>query len=248
MARDTTVLLIEGDPAAADLIRDVLEASGYRVWWAEGGTAGQAMFNQVQPSLVILNTLLPDADGLVLCADLRAQSDVPIIVCSATGEKRDTILALKLGADDVIPIPFMRDDVLARVEAVLRRARREEPEAVPAPTAQPATQPPRVARMGALTVDHSGHQVKLGAREVGLTPTEYRLLTALLSHPGKVLSRQELAQMLWGDQDRGADQRLQVHVYRLRVKLREAQAETGLPTPRVMAMRGAGVKIEQPTA
>ena len=237
MARDTTILLIEDDPLVANLIRDVLEANGYRVWWVGGGAAGKAMLDQVQPNLVILDLMLPDADGLVLCAELRERrADVPIVVCSATPLKRDAILALKLGADDFIPKPFAVEELRARVEAVLRRA------------SQPIPQPPRVTRLGALAIDHGRHRVHVGTREIALTHAEYRLLAGLLSRPNEVLSRQDLAQVMWGSEEASIGRAIDVYVYRLRTKLREAEAETGLSAPPVVTVRGAGFKAEQRAA
>ena len=256
MARDTagagaTILMVEDDPAVAELMADVLESSAYRVQRAEGGGEAKAMLDQVHPNLIILDLMLPDADGLVLCADLRQRADIPIIICSATPEKRDSILAFKLGADDFIPKPFVVEELVARVQAVLRRSgqgdSRRAAEPAPPPAAPPS-QPPqaRVDRVGELTVDHSRRHVQLGSRDIVLTPTEYRLLTALLSRPDEVLSRRELAQVVWGSAEASVGRSIDVHVHRLRAKLREAQEETGLPAPRVVAIRGFGYKLVRP--
>ena len=242
-----TILLIEDDPGIADLIRDVLEASGYRVWWAEGGTAGQALFDQARPDLVILDLRLPDADGLALCAALRKRSDVPIIVCSGTPLKQDTLLAFERGADDFIPKPFVVDELRVRVEAVLRRTGYREAQHTPGPAAQPAPQRPRVDRIGELTIDHTRHRTHLGAREIALTATEHHLLQALVSRPDEVLSRRELAQVVWGSEEASIGRSIDVHVHRLRAKLRQAQEETGLPAPRVVAIRGFGYKLVRPS-
>src|SRR5439155_11193377 len=101
-----TILLIEDDPEIALMLRDILEGHGYRVEHAENGAEGEEMVQRLRPDLVILDLMLPDADGLVLCANLKARADVPIIICSATVRKRDAILGFKLGADDFIPKPF----------------------------------------------------------------------------------------------------------------------------------------------
>ena len=255
MARDTagagaTILLVEDDPAVAELMADVLESSAYQVQRAEGGGEAKAMLDQVHPNLIILDLMLPDADGLVLCADLRQRADIPIIICSATPEKRDSILAFKLGADDFIPKPFVVEELVARVQAVLRRSGQGDSRRATEPAPPPATPPSpsqphqaRVDRVGELTVDHSRRHVQLGSHDIVLTPTEYRLLTALLSRPDEVLSRQELAQMVWGHQEASIGRSIDVHIHRLRAKLEDAQAHTGLPAPPVVSVRGFGYKI-----
>ena len=102
----TTIMLVEDDAAVAQTLTDALEASGYRVWLAETGADAKTLLEQTRPDLVILDLMLPDVDGLVLCSGLKGTADVPIIICSATPQKRDAILGLKLGADDFVAKPF----------------------------------------------------------------------------------------------------------------------------------------------
>src|SRR5437016_734892 len=101
-----TIMLVEDDQAAAQTLRAALESSGYGVWLVETGAAAKQMLEQTQPDLIILDVILPDVDGLVLCACLKSLADVPVVICGASPEKRDVILGLKLGADDFIPKPF----------------------------------------------------------------------------------------------------------------------------------------------
>src|SRR6266480_3927360 len=117
----TTIMLVEDDHAVAQTLTDALESSGYRVWLAETGMDAKTLLEQTRPDLIILDLMLPDVDGLVLCSGLKAIADVPIVICSATPQKRDAILGLKLGADDFIAKPFDIYELEARVEAVLRR-------------------------------------------------------------------------------------------------------------------------------
>src|SRR5437899_1741611 len=117
-----TVLLVEDDHDVARTLADVLESSGYRVLEAPDGATAEVLVAQEHPDLVVLDLMLPDVDGLVLCGSIKALADVPIIICSATTRKRDTVLGFKLGADDFIPKPFDIYEFEARVEAVLRRA------------------------------------------------------------------------------------------------------------------------------
>src|SRR5438270_13267407 len=115
--RGATILLVEDDPEIAQTLRDVLDSRGYQTAQAENGAAAEEMLEEVRPDLVIMDLMLPDADGLVLTATLKAKMDVPIIICSGTARKRDAVLGFKLGADDFIPKPFEPAELEARVEA-----------------------------------------------------------------------------------------------------------------------------------
>jgi two-component system response regulator MtrA len=226
-------MLVEDDPAVAQTLTDALESSGYRVWHAENGADARTLLEQAHPDLIILDLMLPDVDGLVLCSGLKAIADVPIIICSATPQKRDAILGLKLGADDFVPKPFDIYELEARVEAVLRRT--SQPRS--AEPAQPA--PPDHIRVGNLVIDRSRRRVTLGNEQIQLTPTEYRLVSALASRPDEILSRDELAQLVWGYQDASSGRTIDVHIRRLRVKLSGA----AVPAPAIVSVRGFGYKM-----
>ena len=228
----TTIMLVEDDPAIAQTLADALGSSNYRVWHAENGADARALLEQTRPDLILLDLMLPDVDGLVLCSGLKSIADVPIIICSATPQKRDAILGLKLGADDFVAKPFDIYELEARVEAVLRRvsqARHVEPSA-------PAADHIRV---GDLLIDRSRRRVTLGGEAIQLTPTEYRLVSALASRPDEILSRDELAQLVWGYQDASSGRTIDVHIRRLRVKLSQGP----VPAPAIVAVRGFGYKI-----
>jgi two-component system response regulator MtrA len=225
------VLVIEDEPAMRNMLRDVLETSGYQVWIAETGTQAKEMIREVRPDLVILDLMLPDADGLVLCAALKARANVPIIICSATNRRRDAVLALHLGADDFVAKPFDIYDLEARVEAVLRRSAQQKP-------ARPVAEPDQY-RVGELVIDRTRRHVVLGTSELQLTPTEYRLLCTLASRPDEVFSRDELAQHVWGYQDASSGRAIDVHIRRLRVKLDSVD----IPPPPIISVRGFGYKI-----
>src|SRR5919202_7003102 len=115
------VLVVDDDLEFADVLREILVSAGYRVAHARSGVEARAMLDHVQPRLIILDLMLPDVDGLVLCSMLKARAAVPIVVCSGTGRRRDAVLSLKLGADDFVAKPFNPDVLLARIEAILRR-------------------------------------------------------------------------------------------------------------------------------
>jgi DNA-binding response OmpR family regulator len=255
--RGATILLVEDDPEIALTLRDILEARGYQTIRADSGAAAEELVGQVRPDLIILDLLLPDADGLVLTANLKARMDVPIIVCSATVRKRDSVLSFKLGADDFIAKPFEPAELEARVEAVLRRVAMSRaaagenhqpvgpgglaaPMSLPEPggVASRAAGPDHI-RLGHLEIDNSRRSVTLGSRSIPVTPTEYRLLRALASRPEQVLSREELAEQVWGYQDSGISRAMDVHMRRLRAKL----AEGPVPAPPIVSVRGFGFKI-----
>jgi len=228
----TTILVVEDDHAVAQTLTDALESSGYRVWLAETGSDARTLLEQTRPDLIILDLILPDVDGLVLCSGLKALVDVPIVICSATQQKRDAILGLKLGADDFISKPFDIYELEARVEAVLRRTMHTR-------TADVAPSPPDHIRVGELVIDRSRRRVTLGGEAIQLTPTEYRLVSALASRPDEILSRDDLATIVWGYQDASSGRTIDVHIRRLRVKLSGGP----VPAPAIVAVRGFGYKM-----
>ena len=228
----TTIMLVEDDPAVARTLTDALEPSGYRLWLAETGADAKTLLEQTRPDLIILDLMLPDVDGLVLCSGLKAIADVPIVICSATSQKRDAILGLKLGADDFIAKPFDIYELEARVEAVLRRTTQSR-------NAEPSTALPDHIRIGELVIDRSRRRVTLGNAPIQLTPTEYRLVSALASRPDEILSRDDLATLVWGYQDASSGRTIDVHIRRLRVKLSSGP----VPAPAIVAVRGFGYKM-----
>jgi DNA-binding response OmpR family regulator len=227
----TSVLVVEDNPATARALTELLESNGYEVTVAEDGAAAKTLLDEVAPDLVILDLMLPDVDGLVLCADLKARMDVPIIVCSGTNRKRDGTLALRLGADDFVSKPFDIYDLEARVEAVLRRSSR--------PRVERSTSAPDHLQIGELVISRSKRHVTLGGRELQVTPTEYRLLCALASRADDVVTRDELAQHVWGYEDASSGRAIDVHIRRLRIKLESA----AVPPPRITSVRGLGYKM-----
>lgn len=232
-----TIMMVEDDPAIAQSLTDVLETSNYCVWHAENGADAKAMLEERQPDLIILDLMLPDMDGLVLCSALKALADIPIVICSATPQKRDAILGLKLGADDFIAKPFDIYELEARLEAVLRRSGHSHAPTAVAP-ASSATLSDQL-HVGDLVVDRSRRRVTLGGTTIQLTPTEYRLVSVLASRPDEVFSRDELAQLVWGYQDASSGRTIDVHIRRLRVKL----ASGPVLSPSIVSVRGFGYKI-----
>ena len=228
-----SVLLVEDDLSVALMLTDRLEAKGYSVGHAINGAEAESMVGEIRPDLIILDLMLPDTNGLVLCADLKAKPEVPIIIFSATKRKDDPVVGVKLGADDFVAKPFSVDELLARIETALRRGPQQATTESPHPRGG--------QRIGELVIDQARCQVALGGGLLRLTPTEYRLLCAVASRPDEVFSREELAKRVWGYHDVGVGLSLDVHMRRLRTKL-NAGAVT---PPPLVTVRGFGYKIVQ---
>ena len=224
------ILLVEDDPEMARSLSRALESSGYRVALAGTGSEARLLIEQVHPDLLILDLGLPDTDGLVLTTAFKTLTNAPIIICSARQGQVDKVLGLKLGADDFVAKPFELDDLEARIETVLRRASRvREVPAVPADQ----------IRIDDLVISQSRGTVLLAGHPVHLTPTEYRLLVALTGRPDEVFSRAMLGKLVWGYEDIGTSHLIDVHIGRLRLKLRRASSSG----PVIVTVRGKGYKI-----
>jgi DNA-binding response OmpR family regulator len=224
------ILLVEDDPDTARSLSKALESSGYRVTAVDTGAEARSIIEHVHPDLILLDLMLPDTDGLVLTTALKTLTNAPIIICSARQEQVDRVLGLKLGADDFVAKPFDLDELEARIEAVLRRASRVR---------EAPTTPPDQIRVDELLISQSRGTVTLSGQTVHLTPTEYRLLVALASRPEEVLSRETLGQLVWGYQDLGTGHLIDVHIGRLRLKLRKASRSS----PVIVTVRGKGYTI-----
>jgi DNA-binding response OmpR family regulator len=233
-----TILLVEDDVQTAETLSAILTENGYSVWHAEDGAAARSMLEEARPDLVVLDLMLPDTDGLVLCSTLKSIADVPIVICSGTVRKRDTILGFKLGADDFISKPFDVAEFEARIQAVLRR--RAAAKAAQSSAGQPADQ----ISVGPLAIDRARSRVTLGSQTIHLTRTEFRILQALAARPDEILSRDELSQMLWGRPEPPGSRAIDMHVRRLRVKLDQSQE----PAPPIVSVRGFGYKLVPPDA
>jgi DNA-binding response OmpR family regulator len=226
-----TILVVDDDAAITFVLTNLLESAGYQVREAATGTAARALVELIRPDLIILDLVLSDEDGLVLCSMLKNLVDVPILVCSGTRRRRDAFLSLKLGADDFIAKPFEVYDLLARVEVLLRRAAQQR-------LGEAISQPGPI-RIGELSIDHALHKVLLAGALLQLTPTEYRLLSVLAARPEQVVPRDALAKLVWGDANTGTSRTIDVHVGRLRVKL----SQGGRPAPQIVSVRGFGYKL-----
>jgi DNA-binding response OmpR family regulator len=232
VASSSNILLVEDDHILALMLRDRLTAQGYCVWHAQSGAEAELLVGEVLPDLIIIDLMLPDTHGLVLCAKLSERQDAPIIICSGTRRKDDAVLGLKLGAVDFIAKPFSGDELEQRVAGALRRA------AANPTRANAASSGTRV--VGPLAIDEDRCQVTLAGEDVRATPTEYRLLRLLAERANRVVSRKELAEEVWGYHDPAAEHTLDVHLRRLRGKLKAGP----VPAPALSTVRGFGYLLK----
>ncbi len=202
------ILVIEDEAQYRFLIQLNLEASGYSVELAENARVGLARVTDAAPDLVLLDVMLPDFDGIELCRQIRRFSTVPIVMLTARAEQKDIVSGLNAGADDYVTKPFGVDELLARIQANLRRRAIDREPAVAA-----------IIRTGELTIDRSRQRVFLGDDEVFLTDIEYRLLDELARHHGHVVSAAHLLDVVWGPGYEDAQRALHQSIYRLRHKI-----------------------------
>jgi DNA-binding response OmpR family regulator len=223
-ARDPLILLVEDDPALAAMVSDWFAERHYNVCHVDRASDAERALDEVQPNLIVLDLMLPDRNGLTMCSHLKERAGVPLIICSATRRKDDAVIGLQLGADDFLRKPFALDELQARVDLALRRA------AAPAhagPLDKGSSQ-----ELGALTIDTRRCVATNDGRPLPLTPTEFRLLRAVANRAPDVVARGELAESVWGAVDDGIINSLDVHMRRLRTKLRTAAVRMRLVTRR----------------
>jgi two-component system, OmpR family, KDP operon response regulator KdpE len=211
------ILLIEDEPQMRRFLRTALGSNDYRLIEAETAKSGLALAASRNPDVILLDLGLPDRDGLDVARELRGWSAVPIIVLSARGREEDKVKALDLGADDYLTKPFGVDELLARIRVALRHA------AMPANAA-----PQPLFEVGGLRVDLPARRVWRSGQEVHLTPTEYKLLTTLVRHAGKVLTHRQLLKEVWGSSYANQSHYVRVYLAQLRQKIEEDPARPRL--------------------
>jgi two-component system phosphate regulon response regulator PhoB len=222
------ILIVEDEPSLATLLRYNVEKEGYRVAEANDGEEALVLVQEELPQLVILDWMLPKVSGIEVCRRLRARvetKNLPVIMLTARGEDADRVRGLDTGADDYLTKPFSMTELLARVRAVLRRIRPALAEDVLA--------------FGDITIDHSSHRVRRAEREIHLGPTEFKLLDHFMSHPGRVFSREQLLDAVWGNGVFVDARTVDVHIGRLRKALKG----TGETDP-IRTVRSAGYSLD----
>ena len=223
-----TVLIVEDDKNIAELLQMYLEKEGYAVTIANDGGQGLAKFRAIRPDLVLLDVMMPVMDGWTVCRNIRAESTTPVIMLTAKSETDDKVTGLKNGADDYITKPFEMKEVLARIEAVLRRSAGASAE----------TKARRLV-FDKMTIDMDAFELIVDGKRVDTPPKEMELLFYLASSPNRVYTRNQLLDEVWGFDYFGDSRTVDVHVKRLREKLEGVSDNWGLKT-----VWGVGYKFE----
>jgi two-component system response regulator MtrA len=229
--RPPKILLVEDDAVIREATALGLRRNGFEVVTAPDGPEGLAAFQREQPSLALLDVMLPGLDGVALCREIRRDSQIPIVFLSARSDAIDVVLGLEAGADDYVTKPFEPAVLAARLRASLRRS---------TPEAPPSSAPSR-EHIGSIELDRGGHAVTRDGEAISLTPTEYKLFVELADHAGMVLSRQVLLERVWGYGWAGDTRLVDVHIQRLRAKVEDDPANPRI----VLTVRGVGYKLQR---
>ncbi|MCP3137858.1 response regulator transcription factor [Pyxidicoccus xibeiensis] len=232
MAERPTVLVVDDDPHLREIVRFALEQGGFHVEEASDGRAALARVERAVPALIVLDIMMPELDGLAVCREVRRKHELPIVFLSSRDDEVDRILGLELGGDDYLTKPFSPRELVARVKAVLRRARPASPPDVSAP-------PQRLQDRGPLRMDAERWRAWWNEQEVVLTVTEFQLLATLLRVPGKVFTRDELMTRVYDDVV-VSDRTIDSHVRRVRQKFAAAGGEV------IETVHGLGYRLALP--
>lgn len=223
----TRILIIEDEESYRDALAFMLQKEGFDVATAADGAEGLAEFDKHGADLVLLDLMMPGMPGLEVCKQLRAQSNVAIVMVTARDTEVDKVVGLELGADDYVTKPFSHRELVARVRAVLRRGQDQE-------------LVPDVVEVGGVRIDVERHQVYVDGKEVRFALREFDLLELLLRNPGRVLTRGQLIDRIWGSDYVGDTKTLDVHIKRLRSKIERDPSKP----ERLITVRGLGYKYE----
>ena len=216
------ILIIDDDQRLAGMVSEYLGAAGYRVTATATAREGEQRLKRESFDALILDLMLPDADGLEVCRRIRQTSDVPILMLTARGDAMDRVVGLEIGADDYLPKPFEPRELLARLRSILRR------KSGPAPQ--------DVKRYGRLEIDRAGRRVTVDGEERPLTSYQFALLDALAAHAGRVMSRDALMDLTKGEQLEAFDRSVDVHISRIRAAIEDDPKKPR----RIITVRGAG--------
>ncbi|MFZ1878710.1 MAG: response regulator transcription factor [Gaiellaceae bacterium] len=220
-----TVLLVEDEPSVGELVRGYLMRDGYRVVWVRSGEEAVVEIDRHRVRIVILDIGLPGMDGFDVCRELRARSNVPILMLTARDEEPDRIVGLEVGADDYLTKPFSPRELVARMKAILRRS-------------EPQEGREKTVALGDVVLDRESHDVTVAGKPVDLTAKEFDLLAYFMANPGVVVSRDLLLERVWGQEYPGGTRTVDVHVAQVRRKLDRPDL--------IRTLRGTGYKAVQP--
>jgi len=220
------ILVVDDDTALAEMIGIVLRTEGFDVAFCADGAAAVDAWREERPDLILLDLMLPGRDGVDVCRDLRAESDVPIVMLTAKSDTRDVVEGLEAGADDYVSKPFKAKELVARIRTRLRRSSSETEDGT------------GNLQIGDLTISIQGHQVRRGDQPISLTPLEFDLLLALARRPNQVFSRETLLEQVWGYRHAADTRLVNVHVQRLRSKIEKDPEKPEI----VVTVRGIGYR------
>jgi len=239
MSRSARVLVVEDEPSFVEALSAGLRREGFALDIARDGREALDRFEACDPDVVLLDVMLPRLSGLDVCRAIRSRSNVPIIMVSAKGEEIDMVVGLEVGADDYVPKPYRFRELVARIRAVLRRAQVQAAagEALSANAERPI-------EVGEVSIDPHGHEVRVRGETVQLPLKEFDLLWALISNAGRVVSRDDLIDEVWGRDYVGDSKTLDAHIRRLRRKI---EVEPSSPQ-HIVTVRGVGYKYAEPVA
>ncbi len=231
MVEPPTILVVDDEQSYRDALSVALEREGFTVETAADGAEALARFDTARPALILLDVMLPQMSGVDVCRELRARSQVPIIMVTARNAEIDAVVGLEVGADDYVTKPFRLRELVARVRAALRRA----------PNSEGAGPMVEVIEVGDVKLDAARHEVFVNDGLVPLPLKEFELLELLLLNAGRVLTRDVLIDRIWGPNYYGDTKTLDVHIKRLRAKL---ELDPANPT-RIVTVRGVGYRYEK---
>ena len=226
------VLVIEDEENLLKAIKYNLEQDGYKVQSAMDGEQGLELARQMEPSMIILDIMLPKMDGIEVCRILRRESSVPILMLTAKSEEIDRVVGLELGADDYVTKPFSMRELLARIKAILRRYSLS--------ANAKAAESGKVLKAGKLEVNLSKHEVTLGGKLLELKPREFDLLALLVENAGRALTRDQILEHIWGQDYYGDTRTVDVHIRWLREKI---EGDPGSPK-QIITIRGVGYRFD----
>ena len=230
---ERSVLVVEDEENLLEALRYNLEREGYQVLTASDGGEGLEMARKLNPSLILLDIMLPTLDGFEICRILRRESEVPILMLTAKGEEVDRVVGLELGADDYITKPFSIRELVARVRNTLRRTRHLED--------NQGVQGERLShRIGALEIDLNSHEARLAGQPLSLKPKEFDLLALLASNKGRAFTRDQILEKVWGYDYIGQTRTVDVYISWLREKL-QADPSTAHC---IVTIRGVGYRLD----
>jgi two-component system response regulator RegX3 len=232
MADAPLILVVDDEQSYRDALRVALEREGFRVEVAADGMEALDRFDSGRPALVLLDVMLPRVSGVDVCREIRAKSQVPIIMVTARNAEIDAVVGLEVGADDYVTKPFRLRELVARVRAALRRGRSDDDTTVDRD---------EVLEVGTVRLDAARHEVRVHDERVALPLKEFELLELLLANAGRVLTRDVLIDRVWGPNYYGDTKTLDVHIKRLRAKIEDDPAH---PT-RIVTVRGVGYRYEK---